>query len=185
MDLLKAVNLILPKLGEHPVTTLNRRHSTVALILNELDSQVDNICQSGWWFNEFTTTLPVNTDSEIALPVGTLSFVAHDPFLQPVQRDGKLFNAETLDYKWTKSIEGTVKMAVPFESLPESAAKHAWYSALCSTYVTDIGMGQDLQMWNAAMNAASADMEAEHLVQKKYSTARSRRYQRIRAAHWG
>lgn len=185
MDLLKAVNLILPKLGEHPVTTLDRRHSTVALILNELDSQVGTICQSGWWFNEFTTTLPVNTDSEIALPVGTLAFVPQDTALHPVQRAGKLFNADTLDYKWTVPMKGTVKLSIPFEELPESAAKYAWYSALCAMYVTDIGMGQDLQMWAAAANSASSDMEAEHLDQKKYSTARSARYQRIRAAQRG
>lgn len=185
MDLLKAVNRILPKLGEHPVTSLNTRHSTVALILEELESQVDTLCQSGWWFNEYVMTYPLTSDSEIVLPGDVLSFVPVDPMLMAATRGGKVMNMSTGDFVWDAPVEARIKVRVPFEQLPESAAKYAWYSGLCAAYVTDIGVAQDLQVWTRAAADAEAAMESEHLDQKRYSTARSHRYQRIRAAMRG
>lgn len=185
MDRLTAVNLILPKLGEHVVTSLAQRHSTVALILDEVDSQVRTLCQRGWWFNEYSTTLQRNTAQEIELPLNALSFLPDDMSFNAVQRAGKLFNADTLNFTWAAPMAGTLKVLLDFEELPESAAQAAWYSALCAVYVTDIGMAQDLQMWDQARISAATTMEAEHLDQKKYSTARTYRYQRIRSAMRG
>lgn len=185
MDMLLAVNRILPKLGEHPVTTLTGRHSTVALIVAEVATQVDSICQAGWWFNEFNTTVALSPEGELVLPTDTLAFLPDDMQYNAVQRGGKLFNADTLTYLWTVPLAGKIKLRIPFEELPESAAQYAWYSALCAVYVTDIGLAQDYQVWTQAAAAAGNQMQAEHLDQKKYSTARTWRYQRIRAAMRG
>lgn len=185
MDLLEAVNRILPKLGEHPVASLTARHSTVAMILDELTTQIRTVCQSGWWFNEYHTTLIPDVERKIAMPKATLAFVADDPDLLAIQRGDILFNGAEVSDEWEIPVPGTIKQLLPFDQLPESAAQYAWYSALCSAYVTDIGMGQDLQVWAQAATAAMQVMESEHLDQKRYSTARSYRYGKLRRAMRG
>lgn len=180
MDLLPAVNAILPKLGEHPVTSLSGRHSTVALILEEVDRQIKTVTQRGWWFNEYPTTLVPNTDGEIILPANTLSFVPDlCEWVNATQRAGKLYNIDDLNYTWTKSLRGTIKVRLAFNELPESAAEAVWYSALVAAYVTDIGLASDVQKWDQSRIEALSAMEAEHLDQKRYSTAKSPRYGKI------
>ena len=53
MKLLDAVNLILPKLGEHRVTSVDNKHPTLAIILPEIENELKKLLARGWWFNEF------------------------------------------------------------------------------------------------------------------------------------
>lgn len=177
MDLLTAVNRILPKLGEHPVTSLDTRHSTVAIILSAIDNQLDNISMRGWWFNEFKeVTLYTDVDSEILVPVGTYKFVPKHWYDRASVRNGKLFNGDTMTYVWPAAICGTITIKMPFNELPESAASYVLYSALVDTYITDIGLGDDVRAWSSESTSAAARMESEHLQQKKYSTRGTRQF---------
>jgi len=51
--------------------------------------------------------------------------------------------------------------------------------------VADIGLASDLQKWEQEKVKQQIAMEAEHLDQKKYSTARTGRYGRVRRAMFG
>lgn len=180
MDLLSAVNRILPKLGEHPVTNLNAPHSTVALILEAVDTKLYDVTARGWWFNEFTTKLYLSPENEILLPSSTLSFVANCGVIA-IQRNGKLFNPETQTYVWDAPLSGRLVQLLPFEELPESAASLVWYSALVDTYVTDLGLGDDVRVWQNEAMQAEGRLQAEHFQQMRYSTSRSPRFLRLRA----
>lgn len=68
MKLLDAVNTVLPYLGEHPVTDLDTAHPTVDLILAAIERQRSSLLAEGWWFNERTLTLPVNTAGRLMHP---------------------------------------------------------------------------------------------------------------------
>ena len=48
MKLLDAVNLVLPKLGERPVTSLEVKHPTLAVLLPIIEQTQINTLQRGW-----------------------------------------------------------------------------------------------------------------------------------------
>lgn len=180
MDLLKAVNRILPVLGEHPVTSTTTPSRTLAILLPLIDFQIDELTMQGQWFNTFAITLYPDVDGNIAVPDGTLSFTADT--LAAVVRGAKLYNAETLTYVWTTPVPGIIITRVAFEELPESMASLVLYSALVQAYVTDIGMESNVQMWMGQAREAEARVLSEHLRNMKYSTRKSPRWaKRLRA----
>ncbi len=185
MKLLDAVNLMLPKLGEHPVTSLEIRHPTLAVILPEVENELITMLQRGWWFNEFKYTAYPDNAGEIVLGTDTLSFVPLDGQPLAAVRGLRLFNPETMSFVWAVPVKGIVTQYVEFDELPESAAQYVWYSALVNAYATDLGVTAELQMWGTKAQGAWTTMLAEHLRQRKYSTTNSKRFQRLRAAMRG
>jgi len=183
MELILAVNRILPALGEHPVTSLNTKHPTLAILLPKIQNKLEDLTMMGWWFNTFKTTLYPDSEGGVALPTDTLSFVPM--FDNAVQRGSALYNGDTQSYIWTAPIEGTIITRIPFDELPESMASYVFYSALVVAYVTDIGMENEVQLWQTEAAQAERRVMSEHLRNRKYTTQRSPRYQRIRHAMRG
>lgn len=181
MKLLDAVNLILPKLGEHAVTRLDLKHPTLALVLPEVENELVTTLLDGWWFNEFENTLYPDFEGKITLGTDILKFLPNDG-QYCATRGQALYNPDTLSYVWTAPIKGIVTQRVLFDELPETAGQYIFYSALVSVYITDLGITQDVQAWQAKAGAAHTRMLAEHVRQRKYSTRQSSRFQRITAA---
>lgn len=180
MQLLTAVNLMLPKLGEHPVTSLDTKHPTVAIILPEVDNELLSVLIKGWWFNAYEYTAYPDSEKHITLGTDTLSFVPAE--VDAALRAQRLFNPTNLSYTWDAPVKGVIIQRVEFEELPETVAQHVWYSALVNAFVTDLGMSEDVKVWKAKADAAYTDMLAEHLRHKKYSTSKSPRFRRLRCA---
>lgn len=180
MELLTAVNRILPTLGEHPVTSLNTKHPTLAIILPKIDLKIDDLTIQGYWFNTFDVALYPDSEGGIAIPVDTLTFV---PTKEPaIQRGRKLYNAASQTYVWTKPVDALITTRIPFAELPESMALFVMYSVMVTSYVTDIGLEQDVQLWQSEMAKAEARVMSEHLRNMKYSTRKTQRFQRIERA---
>jgi hypothetical protein len=178
MLLLDAVNLILPKLGEHRVTRLDIKHPTLAVILPEVENELRKLLSRGWWFNEFDYTAYPDSEKHIALGIDTISFTALYADTA-VQRGNKLFNPVTLSYDFDEPVKGRARMYVPFDELPESAAQTVYYSGLTNAYITDIGLTQEVQTWGAQAAASYSDLLSEHLRQKKYNTRQSRKFRKL------
>lgn len=181
MDLLKAVNSILPKLGEHPVTSVEAKSPTLAVVLPQLEETRAALLLTGWWYNEWETTLYPDQAGGIAVPDGMLSFVP-DCRTRIIQRGPAFYNADNRSFKFDAPVTGKIIMDVPFEELPESAAQYVLYSALVVIYATDIGFENVVQIWSARAADSLATMEAEHLKQRKYTIKSSRRYAKLRNA---
>ena len=182
MKLLDAINLILPKLGEHRVTRVDIKHPTIAIIVPEVENVLTQTCLQGWWFNEFYYTATRDSEGTITMGSDVLAFTPEKSGPYAVLRDGKLYNPETLAYTWTENVRGVVKQSLIFDELPESAKQYVWYTALVTVYVTDIGLGKEVQLWQAMAANAYGEMLAEHIRQRKYSTKQSTRYMRLRRA---
>lgn len=188
MELLTAVNAILPKLGEHPVTSLESRNPTLGVILPQIQMEIDSVLMRGWWFNTFDNVeLFPNGQGEIDVPEGTLSFVANKDQPQIIQRGERFYNAKDRSYVFTvgTKIKGTLRQRMAFADLPESAAQFILYSALVTIYLTDLGLEQVVQQWATYASSAQASMEREHLQQKHYTIKQSRRYTNLRRAMRG
>lgn len=180
MDLLFAVNLILPKLGERPVTSLEVKHPTLAIILPVMEQQRRSLLQRGWWFNEFKYTAYPNLDGEIFLGNDFLSFIPKNRGEAAV-RGERLYNPETLSYIWSKPVEGRVIQDVEFEYLPDTAARAVLYFALSEVYVTDLDMTNEVGEWKQLASDSWNNLLTEHLRQMRYSSRDMVAWSRIRS----
>jgi hypothetical protein len=184
MELLSAVNLVLPKLGERPVTSLEVRHPTLAIILPIVEQTLRNTLRRGWWFNEFIYTAYPAPSGEIDIGATTLSFIPDESDVAAV-RGTRLYNPETLSYVFTAPVAGKVIQYVVFDELPDSAASYVFYASLIEAYATDLGVTQELQVWQTLAGQAWSDLLTEHLRQRKHSTRKSRRWRQLISAMRG
>lgn len=181
MKLLTAVNLILPKLGEHTVTSVESRHPTLGIILPQLDLKLGTVQGRGWWFNtQAELTLYPDNLGKIAVPENLLSFEAFDEY--PAMHSEEFWNSKTGLYKFDGPISGKAIYRFGFEDLPESAARLVLYEACVEAYLTDIGREPIVAEWKELARRALADVELEHLRMCRYSTRKSPRWARRLAA---
>lgn len=186
MLLLDAINEVLPKLGEHPVTSTDSKSPTLAVIIPQINNTLRNKLTSGYWFNSFELTLYPNSEQEIDVPEGTLMFTPHAGQANAIQRGEQFFNGGTMNFKFpVPSVKGILVQTVPFEQLPESAAQLVLYEALVTIYVTDIGIEAVVQEWQRMRADAEKRLSKEHLLNRKYTTRMSRRYTHLRASMRG
>lgn len=181
MQLLDAVNYVLPKLGEHQVTSLDARSPTLRILLQLFESHRQTVLRRGWWFNEGVYTLQPSPAQEIDVGSNVLSISS--TFGSTVARRGnKLFNIATQTYKFDAPVEVRVVVDLDWELLPSAVQDWVKYSALLDQLVTDQGVTQEVQVWEEARATAERQTLAEHLRARKYSTANSRRGRRIISA---
>lgn len=181
MKLLDAVNLVMPKLGERPVTSLEQKHPTLAVLLPIMEQTLQNTLQRGWWFNEFAYTAYPSGTGEIDIGTDCLSFVPECAGAAVV-RGQRLYNPQTLSYVFDAPVKGKVIQMLLFDDLPESAATYVLYSSAIEAYATDLGVTQELQVWQTLASRAWSDLLAEHLRQRQFSTRRSRRWRELISA---
>lgn len=180
MELLTAVNLIMPKLGERPVTSLEVAHPTLAILLPILEQTRRKTLNRGWWFNKYEYEAFPDPDGFITLGADTLSFV---PLCGTYALRGlRLFNPATLDFVFESSVKGVVTQDVEFDLLPESTANYVFYTACVEAYATDLGVTQELAVWQQNAAQGWSDHMAEHLRQKKHNTRRTRAWRKYMGA---
>jgi hypothetical protein len=184
MELLTAVNLILPKLGEHTVTSTSAKHPTLGIILPMIEMKQRQLLTRGWWFNtQKTVTLYPDSTGMIARPFDLLELQTADG---PVAlRKEYLWNTETGTFVFTQPIVGTGVYFVEFWDMPEEAALYVVYSAAVEAYLTDIGREAVVQEWKELEARAWADLQMHHLRQKRHTTRTNPRFQKLRAAMRG
>lgn len=178
MKLLDAVNLTMPKLGERPVTSLAVKHPTLAVLLPIIEQTRRTTLNRGWWFNEYDSTLYPDGDGVIAVGADTLSFVPHCPGTAIVRGD-TLFNPVTLTNVFSGPVQGRITQDLEFDVLPEVAATYVFNAALVEAFTTDIGVTQELGVWQARAGQAWSDMLGEHLRQRKNSTRQHRAWRKL------
>lgn len=181
MKLLDAVNLVLPKLGERPVTSLTVKHPTLSILLPIIEDNLGDFLLRGWWFNKYDYTAYPAEDGTITLGTDALSFVPSQGY-EAVMRGPKLFKPSTMSYAFDAPVKGILTQYVDFELCPESAASYVFNAACVEAYVTDIGMGAEVQVWQTSAGSAWNTLVAEHLRQSKTSTRQRRAWRYLERA---
>ena len=182
MKLLDAVNLIMPKLGERPVTSLDVKHPTLSVLIPIINKNRTETLLRGWWFNEYAHTAHPDPDGVIRMGRSTLRFIPNAHEVNAVMRGSELFNPETLTNVFKSPVSGVVTQDVEFDLLPESAANYVLYTSLIEMFATDIGMSQELQIWQVKAGDAWNVLLGEHLRHRKYSTRDIPAWRRLRRA---
>ena len=182
MELLQAVNTILPYLGEHVITRIETtRHPTVDLIVAAVQRSRQELLAVGWWFNEHEVTLPVNTDGKIDTPTGALAIYGLD--FNVATEGTRLFNLAENTNLFTAPVRLRIVRDTAFEDLPLLAANTVLYSALLEVYVSDFGVDPTIQAIQAKYDGNRRMMSQENLRNRKYNSlttvrSRSSRYLR-------
>lgn len=171
MELLKAVNTVLPFLGEHPVTRIEgAKHPTVDLILAAIERQRMSLLAEGWWFNKINTVIPVNTDGRIDVPKDTISVYGIDC---DVELDGeKFFNLSTGDREFTKPIHVEIIRDIEFKKLPVYAAQTVMYYAASEVYLADFGRENTVPELQAQATDNLYKLKQEHLRKSKFNATK-------------
>ena len=186
MDLLRAVNEILPKLGERPVTSLEAKSPTLNVILPQMECELALVVAPGWWFNTaYNVDLFPDSEGNLNVPEDTISFFANKNSRDVVVRGERFYDMLTRSYTFTEKVTGTLIQTMAFGDLPENAARYVLYSAMVTIYATDIGLEQVVSLWSQYKATALAQMEQEHLRHRQYSVKQSPRYQKLRRAMRG
>ena len=173
MELLKAVNMILPYFGENTITKIDYKHPTVVLIMDVLEDMQKTLLSKGWWFNTSYVKLYPSSEGELDAPDNALSIVNMSTSDVLSIRDQRVFNVTNRTYKFTEPVEVRIIDNMKFEELPENVALWIMYRTAFEAYVRDYGYEEVLQIIQMKENEAYQKVNAEHLRNMKYSTCKS------------
>lgn len=177
---LDAVNIILRKLGEQPVTNLDVQYPTIAVALPALDEARVAVLQEGWWFNsvdEFDFYPDVN--GELNVPADLLMFYPEEP-------DKYTFDGVSIVLTSTRSpvvsatVRGRAVFNKDFEQLPNVARYAIAYRAAFDTYISDFGDSDIAQQILMAARDHYSELSAAHTRQRKSSSRTKRQVARWR-----
>jgi len=177
--ILDAVNLILRKLGEPPIGTLNTQYPSLDLILPALDEAQRNLLTEGWWFNTFEpVTLSPGADGRVTVPPDTLVF-------EPTDADKYLYTGtfiRTLNGSLiiNASVEGRRVVNIPFEELPPMVRTAVAYAAGVNVYASDVGVDDIYNAMAGAYATAYREMGATHTRQRNFTSRHKKRVNRWR-----
>lgn len=173
MQILEAVNLVLRRLGEVPVTSVDEQYPTLAVALPALDEARRRILAESWWFNTYKdVTLAPNLAGEVLVPESTLWFYPDETDLYTYAgRNVRL--ASTGSKIVSASVVGRVVLDIPFEELPETAQYAVAYKAAYDTYIGDVGDDATAKVIGTEFAAAYSELGAAHTRQRK-ATSRLR-----------
>ena len=171
MKLLDAVNTVLPFMGEHPVTTVeSSRHPTVDLIVAAIDRHRLTMLSEGYWFNEETHKILVNTDGRINVPETALAVSGIDC---DVNIEGEYFyDVANHTFQFTKPITVKLSIAKPFEHLPYTFAMLLTYKAGVDVYTADFGVESAIQVMNSRVIEYGEKLHQEELNHRRYNGVR-------------
>lgn len=177
---LDAVNIILRKLGEQPVTNLDVQYPTIAIALPALDEARVAILQEGWWFNavdEFDFYPDVN--GELNAPDELLMFYPDEP--DKYTFDGvRVVLTNTLSPAVNATVRGRAVFHKEFEELPNVARYAIAYRAAFDTYIADFGDSDIAKQILLAATDHYSELSADHTRQRKSSSRNKRQVARWR-----
>lgn len=178
---LDAVNIILRKLGEQPVTNLDVQYPTIAVALPALDEARVAILQEGWWFNsavDFDFYPDVN--GQLNVPDAMLMFYPDEP--DKYTFDGvRIVLADTLSPIVNATVRGRAVFNKDFEELPNVARYAIAYRAAFDTYISDFGDSDIAQQILLAATDHYSELSAAHTRQRKSSSRTKRQVARWRS----
>lgn len=183
MDMLEAVNTVLPYMGEHVVTRIEgAKHPSVDLIQAAIKRQKQTLLTTGWWFNELNLKIAPNIEGFIDVPENTLEAYGENI---NVSLDGeRFFNLDDGSRYFTKTLTVKIMLDTPFERLPVVAALYVTYKAAIEVYTADLGGDDVLQILNNYAVENMTTLRETNLRQRKLNSKRTARqfssYNRLR-----
>ena len=180
MTELDAVNIVLPYLGEHTVSTLNSRSPTVSLIQDALKNNAGTLLAEGFWFNKQIRKLYPDTSGIIYTPDSMLAlYPTGNTLFEP--RGNKLWDITNSTWYFESEVEALIIDNLLFDELPLYAQETCCYMAAIELYAKDFGVDSTYQLLQQKYQQAALLLRQENLRKSKFnmskgSKARFRHY---------
>jgi hypothetical protein len=182
MNTLEAVNLVLRKMGEVPVTSVDEQYPTLSIILPSLEETRHAILAEGWWFNTYEgIRYTPDDDGLIAVPESVLMFYPDDPTKYTFS-GASIVQAATGSPVITEVVTGRTIIDIEYEKLPQNAQKVIAFKAAVDTYVNDFGPDKTSDSIGADFAYWYGDLSSTHTRQRKSTSRTKRQYLRWRQA---
>ena len=173
MELLEAVNTILPFMEERPVTSIDVRHPTVALIIDRINFAQENILNEDFWFNSEQKKFYLSPEGKVAVPTNVLALYTTDRRLNYTIRGGFVYDLDDSTYQIPAPFEARIVVSLEFNELPYWAASSVLWRAAVDAYSQDFGVAAVVQLLNSYQVLAHTKLEREHLRKKRMNSMRS------------
>lgn len=179
MDLLGAVNLVLRKIGEIPVTSIDEQYPTLALILPAMEEARIKLLSEGYWFNTYYKhTIKQTPNGEVVCPLNTLKFFPEEARHKWVGR--RIADTDTGSIFVNEDVTGRIIIDIPFEDLNEVAQYAVAYTVAHATYLSDIGNDDICQKLEVTRDEYIGQVNGDHTVQRKQNSRERKQVMRWR-----
>lgn len=179
MNLLEAVNLVLRKIGEIPVTSIDEQYPTLTIVLPALAEARVRLLSEGYWFNTFYKhTLMPQTSGEVLLPANCLKFFPKEARHKFTGK--RIADTDTGSIFVDEKVEGRMIIDVPFEELVEVMQYAVAYEAAYDTYVSDIGRDDVSQDLAVRRDAFLEQVNGDHTISRKQNSRKRKQVTRWR-----
>jgi hypothetical protein len=173
VDLLTAVNNVLPFMQENPVTSLTIKHPTVALLVNKMDAARMLLLTDGYWFNDEIKTFYLTPDGKVAVPNNLLSLYPTDKSLNYEIRGGFIYDLDNSTFTIAQSFTANITTELAFEDLPLFAALAVQWRGATEAYAGDFTVDTTAKLLKQNELEAQGLLDREHLRKRNYSAMRS------------
>lgn len=162
--LLDAVNDIISSVGESPLENLDNSHpleQSALAVLNRISKRVQ---AKGYWFNTANDVdLPLDGSSKVPVDPAFLSVETKDRASGIVVRGGFLYNLTDATDVFTDPVRCNIRVLVPFEDLPETAAQYIQAEAVLQFFKNYDGDGTKIQALAADVTITKIAFSADHI----------------------
>lgn len=179
MQEIDAVNMILPKLGERPVTSITVPHPTVAIILPILSRVKKETNMMGFWYNSYDWEFTPGLAGKISVGTDVLRLTIYDNEDIITKRGQYLYNLSKQTDVFEEPVKAWVISDLDLEDMPETASHYTALQTLVETSATDIGVNDDLEAWRMMAASAFRELSAEHTRQRHFNTKQQRIWRQI------
>ena len=178
MNLLTAINSMLPYVGQRTVSTVTSNHPSVATAKGMLEDKRRELLNKAWWFNQRTVTLYPDVSNRIAKPIDTVAVYPISADLIEA-RGGFLFNLTQNTDQFTAPLQCTLRDDLAFDDLPATAQEVITWNAAVNMYLAKFEGGAVPTRLDRDSIYAQAALEAEHLRKQNYNSHNLPAVQRI------
>ena len=173
------MNLVLRKLGEPPISSVDTRYPTLDLVRPALAEARQTLLTEGWWFNtHHAVQLTPDAAGAVSVPADTLAFYPDEPDryiytgLAVVRADGH----PTID----NVVVGRRVVDLPLLTLPVSAKYCVAYAAAAQVYAQDVGTDDIYRDISQHFASAYRELSAQHTRTRQHNSRRKLQVQRWR-----
>lgn len=178
MDQLEAVNLILRRMGEVPVTSVDEQYPTLALIIPALEEQRLRLLNESWWFNTYDkVTYSPALDGTVVIPEAVLVFYPDQP--EKYAYTGRyVVDATNGSTVINVAVTGRSVLNIAYADLPAAVRYCITYKAAYDSYVNDFGPDKTADVLLQEYGYWYGELSRQHTRQRKANTRTKPHYQR-------
>lgn len=178
MNLLQAVNIILPYVGEYPVDSLDGyQNPTVEQLLQILQAQKTSMCTKGYWFNTEKVKLKPDFYKYVHLPDAVLDYYieATDMCFLGIHNYRLQGNTLVSDKgaTWGTDVPLTLIFDREFDTLPDAAQQVLTYQTAAQLYQQMLGTDSTYQTLVQAASARAIELQRSALRHQRPSVGTS------------